>query len=45
MVSPIKRKIDLNDQFTIVSALASFLVGVYATHNLINFKSRNEGYM
>ena len=32
-------KIDLNDPFTIVSALASCLVGIYATHNHINSKS------
>ena len=40
-----KNKIDLNDPFTIVSALASCLVGIYATHNHINSKSKNEGNM
>ena len=40
-----KIKIDLNDPFTIVSALASCLVGIYATHNHINSKSKNEGNM
>ena len=40
-----RNKIDLNDPFTIVSALASCLVGIYATHNHINSKSKNEGNM
>ena len=40
-----ENKIDLNDPFTIVSALASCLVGIYATHNHINSKSKNEGDM
>ena len=40
-----KNKIDLNDPFTIVSALASCFVGIYATHNHINSKSKNEGNM
>ena len=40
-----KNKIDLNDPLTIISALASCLVGVYATHNHINSKSKNEGNM
>ena len=40
-----KNKIDLNDPFTIVSALASCLLGIYATHNHINSKSKNEGNM
>ena len=40
-----KNKIDRNDPITIVSALASCLVGIYATHNHINSKSKNEGNM
>ena len=36
-----KHKIDLIDPFTIVSALASCLVVIYATHNHINSKSKN----
>ena len=40
-----KNKIDLIDPFTIVSASASCLVGIYATHNHINSKSKNEGIM
>ena len=38
-----KNKIDLNDPFTIVSALAGCLVGIYATRNRINSKPKNEG--
>ena len=38
-------KIDLNDPFTIVSALASCLLGIYATQNHFNSKSKNEGDM
>ena len=40
-----KNKNGLNDPFTIVSALASCLLGIYATHNHINSKSKNEGNM
>ena len=40
-----KNKIDLNDPFTIVSALDSCLLGIYATHNHIKPKSKNEGNM
>ena len=40
-----KNKIDLNDPFTIVSAVASCLVGIYATHSHINSKFKNEGNM
>ena len=38
---PDKNKIDLIDPFTIVSALASCLVVIYATHNHNNSKSKN----
>ena len=40
-----ENKIDRNDPITIVSALASCLVGIYAIHNHINSKSKNEGNM
>ena len=40
-----KNKIDLNDPFNIICALASCLIAVYATHNHINSKSKNEGNM
>ena len=38
-----KNKIYLKDPFTIVSVSASCLVGIYATHNHINSKSKNDG--
>ena len=40
-----KNKIDLNDPFTIVSAVASCLLGIFATHNHNNSKFKNEGNM
>ena len=38
-------KIDLIDPFNIICALASCLIAIYATHNHINSKSKNEGNM
>ena len=40
-----KNKFDLNDPFTIVSALASCIVSIYATHNHINSNSKNGDSM
>ena len=38
-----KNNSDLNHPFNIVCMLASCLVSIYATHNHINSKSKNEG--
>ena len=40
-----KDKIDLNDPFNIIYMLANSLVSIYATHNVINSKSKNDDNM
>ena len=40
-----KNNYDLNHPFNIVCMLASCLVSIYATHNQINSKSKNEDNM
>ena len=38
-------KIDLNDPFNIIYILAISLVSIYATHNVINSKTKNDDNM
>ena len=40
-----KDKIDLNDSFNIIYMLAMSLLSIYATHNLINSKTKNDDNM
>ena len=40
-----KNNYDLDHPFNILCMLASCLISIYATHNLINSKSKNEGDM
>ena len=40
-----KNNYDLNHPFNIVCMLASFFVGIYATHNVINSKTKNDDNM
>ena len=37
-----KVKIDLNDSFNIIYMLAISLVSIYATHNVISSKTKND---
>ena len=39
-----KDKIDFNDAFNIIYMLAISLVSFYATHNVINSKTKNDMY-
>ena len=40
-----KDKIDLNHPFNIIYMLAISLVSIYATHNVINSKTKNDDNM
>ena len=40
-----KDKIDLNDPFHIIYMLAISVVSIYATHNVINSKTKNDDNM